>query len=99
MLEFKYPEFPVLIVDDEVNALDSFEITLNSCGIENIVLCRDSREVLQLLKSRKLVLIMINFPSQVNVYIADTILLINLGNSIFAKHVVHYIMKFASINK
>ena len=60
MFEFKYPEFPVLIVDDEVNALDSFEITLNSCGIENIVLCRDSREVLQLLKSRKFELILLD---------------------------------------
>jgi DNA-binding NtrC family response regulator len=60
MFEFKYPEFPVLIVDDEENALESFEITLNSCSIENIVLCQDSREVLQLLKSRKFELILLD---------------------------------------
>lgn len=56
----KYPEFPVLIVDDEENALESFEITLNTSGIENIVLCRDSREVLTLLKTRKFEIILLD---------------------------------------
>ena len=41
MTEYKYAEYPILIVDDEENALESFEITLNSCGIENIVLCKE----------------------------------------------------------
>jgi DNA-binding NtrC family response regulator len=49
-----------LIVDDEENALESFEITLNSCGIENILLCRDSREVRNLLKSRKVEIILLD---------------------------------------
>ena len=53
MSDVKYPEFPVLIVDDEDNAVESFEITLNSCGIEHIFTCNDSRKVLPLLKSRK----------------------------------------------
>jgi DNA-binding NtrC family response regulator len=60
MLELKQPEYPVLIVDDEDNALESFEITLNSCGIENIVLCRDSREVLPFLKSRKFEIVLLD---------------------------------------
>lgn len=60
MPEFNYPEYPVLIVDDEDNALESFEITLNSCGIENIVPCNDSRNVLSLLKSRKFEIIMLD---------------------------------------
>jgi DNA-binding NtrC family response regulator len=47
-------------VDDEENALESFEITLNSCGIENIVLCKDSREVRTLLKSRKFEIILLD---------------------------------------
>ena len=60
MSEFKYPEYPILIVDDEENALQSFEIALNSSGIENITLCRDSREVLSLLKSRKFEMILLD---------------------------------------
>ncbi|MCP5050807.1 MAG: sigma-54-dependent Fis family transcriptional regulator [bacterium] len=60
MVELNYPEYPVLIVDDEKNALESFEITLNSCGIENIVTCRDSRKVMAMLKSRKFEIIMLD---------------------------------------
>jgi DNA-binding NtrC family response regulator len=60
MLELKHPEYPVLIVDDEDNALESFEITLNSCGIENIVLCQDSRKVLPLLKSQKFEIVLLD---------------------------------------
>ncbi len=60
MLEFKHPEYPVLIVDDEDNALESFEISLNSCGIENIVLCQDSRKVLPLLKSQKFEIVLLD---------------------------------------
>ena len=60
MPDFNYPEYPVLIVDDEDNALESFEITLNSSGIENIVLCNDSRNVLSLLKSRKFEIVLLD---------------------------------------
>lgn len=60
MSETVYPEFPVLIVDDEENALESFEVTLNSCGIENIVLCPDSRKVMSLLKTRKFEIVMLD---------------------------------------
>jgi DNA-binding NtrC family response regulator len=60
MTEYKYPEYPVLIVDDEENALESFEITLDSCGIENVVLCQDSREVRTLLKARKFEVILLD---------------------------------------
>ncbi|HLP58238.1 MAG TPA: sigma-54 dependent transcriptional regulator [Candidatus Deferrimicrobium sp.] len=60
MSEIKYPEYPVLIVDDEENALESFEITLNSSGIENILICRDSMDVLTLLKTRKFEIILLD---------------------------------------
>jgi DNA-binding NtrC family response regulator len=60
MTESNYPEYPILIVDDEDNALESFEITLNSNGVENITSCSDSRNVLQLLKSRKFELILLD---------------------------------------
>jgi len=60
MSDYIYPEYPILIVDDEKNALESFEITLNSCDIENIVLCQESKEVLSLLKSRKFEIILLD---------------------------------------
>ena len=47
MFEFKYPEYPILIVDDEENALQSFEIVLNSSGIEKITPAGDNREVVK----------------------------------------------------
>ncbi len=53
MDELKFPNHPVLIVDDEENALQSFEITLSSAGINNIVLCQDSRKVTPMLASQK----------------------------------------------
>ena len=45
-----YPGFGILIVDDEPAWLKSFSLTLKSCaGINNTVMCRDSREVMGLL--------------------------------------------------
>ena len=40
-----YPSFPILIVDDEKHLLNSYEMTLNYTGINNIILCNDSRNV------------------------------------------------------
>ena len=39
----------ILIVDDEQDVLNSFELTLYSGGLNNILLCNDSRKVLPLL--------------------------------------------------
>ena len=45
-----YPDFSILIVDDEPAWLKSFSLTLKSCaGINNIIICQDSREVIGLL--------------------------------------------------
>lgn len=45
-----YPGFSILIVDDEPAWLKSFSLTLKSCaGINNIVMCQDSRQVMGLL--------------------------------------------------
>jgi DNA-binding NtrC family response regulator len=44
-----YPSFPILMVDDEAQALDSFETVLLFASINNIIRCQDSREVLPLL--------------------------------------------------
>ena len=60
MTELKFPGCPVLIVDDEENTLRSFEITLNSAKIDNIVLCRDSRRVLPLLQEQEFELLLLD---------------------------------------
>jgi len=49
-----YPSLPVLMVDDEAQALDSFETALLLSSINNIMRCQDSREVIPLLSSREI---------------------------------------------
>ena len=44
-----YPQLPILIVDDEEQALDSFEMTLRSANLNHFIRCNDSRDVMQLL--------------------------------------------------
>ena len=39
------PQSPILIVDDEVHAIKSFELTLRSGGLNNIVPARNSPRV------------------------------------------------------
>jgi DNA-binding NtrC family response regulator len=55
-----YPEFPVLIVDDEENFLDSTKATLRINGITNVECCQDSRKVMSLLERKKFSLILLD---------------------------------------
>jgi DNA-binding NtrC family response regulator len=48
----KYPEEPILIVDDEPDVLEAYRLNLITSRINNIVLCNDSREVVAMLGSR-----------------------------------------------
>lgn len=48
-----YPAYPVLIVDDEQNFLNSLDFELQSAGLNNVECCVDSREVLGKLRSKK----------------------------------------------
>jgi len=43
--------YSILIVDDEKDVLSSFELTLYSGGLNNILLCDDSRKVIPLLEN------------------------------------------------
>ena len=56
----KYPEFPVLVVDDDKNFLNSIELTLLSKGITNLERCEDSAEVMSLLKKGKYSVILLD---------------------------------------
>jgi DNA-binding NtrC family response regulator len=52
MTESAYPNFPIMLIDDEEQALKSFEIVLRSASMNNFVSCHDSRDVMPLLQSR-----------------------------------------------
>ena len=51
---------PVLLVDDEVDILESFEMMLHSGGIRNIECCQDSRLLMPLLAEREFALILLD---------------------------------------
>jgi DNA-binding NtrC family response regulator len=54
MTESIYPHFPVMMVDDEDQAINSFEMTLRSANMNNFIRCHDSRDVMPLLSSREI---------------------------------------------
>lgn len=60
MNEVKYPRNPILLVDDEINLLNSFELTLMDNGFDNILLCSDSRNVVDILKQNNISLILLD---------------------------------------
>ncbi len=49
MSKNKYPIQPVLLIDDEEVWLNSFSLSLRSAGINNILTCQDSRQVMDIL--------------------------------------------------
>ena len=54
------PDFPILVVDDEDHSLKSFEISLRSHGLDNIILCQDGLQVIDILKSNDIELILLD---------------------------------------
>ncbi|HBA87881.1 MAG TPA: two-component system response regulator [Geobacter sp.] len=61
MTENLYPDFGVLLVDDEPDWLGSLSLTLESCGgISNITTCSDSREVLSILEKGEIGLVLLD---------------------------------------
>lgn len=61
MMNEKYPETPILMVDDENAWLRSLSITLQSAGgYNNIIKCTDSREVRGILSSQDVSLILLD---------------------------------------
>jgi len=59
-----HPHYPLLIVDDEENALTSMSITLRSAGFDNLRLCAESRNVIAMLARERfsLVILDLNMP-------------------------------------
>lgn len=58
MSDSLFPANPILIVDDEPITLESVEMVLNSEGINNIILCQDSRDVKKILAEKEISIIL-----------------------------------------
>ena len=56
----RYPVSPVMIVDDEAQALTSFELTLRSAGINNVVCFHDSRDVMPALGRQEIEILLLD---------------------------------------
>lgn len=56
----RYPESPVLLVDDEEAWLHSFTLSLRGAGITNIRTCSDSREVQAILAANPIVAVVLD---------------------------------------
>jgi two-component system, NtrC family, nitrogen regulation response regulator GlnG len=55
-----FPSLPVLLVDDEAQALHSLELALRSAGVTNIISCRESQQVLPLLAEKEIELLLLD---------------------------------------
>ena len=55
-----FPDFPVLLIDDEEQVLSSASKVLKSTGINNFLLCHDSREVMSLLAATEVEAILLD---------------------------------------
>ncbi len=53
MEDKRYPEKPILSVDDEAGVLMSIKVTLRQAGLNNVKTCQDSRQVPALLSDRE----------------------------------------------
>jgi len=59
--ETLYPDFGVLLVDDEPDWLGSLTLTLETAGgVNNITTCSDSRQVLSILEEKRIGLVMLD---------------------------------------
>ena len=60
MIESVYPHFPIMLVDDEVQALNSFEMVLRSANMNNFISCQESRDVIPLLSQQEIEVILLD---------------------------------------
>ncbi len=59
-----YPSDPILVIDDEEAILLSIDTTLQLAGMNNVLTCSDSRQVMTIIKQRppSVVLLDLNMP-------------------------------------
>lgn len=59
-LKHKFPPDPILVVDDEISALEGIEVLLHSAGFTNVMTCNDSRDVMELIRSQNVQMILLD---------------------------------------
>lgn len=64
MSDNSFPAFPILVVDDEEAILLSIDTILQLAGINNVIICSDSREVLPIVEQKQpsVILLDLNMP-------------------------------------
>ena len=55
-----HPNRPILLVDDEAGVLTSLKVTLRQAGLNHVITCQDSRQVLHLLSAREAEVILLD---------------------------------------
>ena len=60
MMASLYPQLPVLMVDDEAQALNSFEMVLRSASMNHILRCQDSRNVMAIFSGQEIEVMMLD---------------------------------------
>jgi DNA-binding NtrC family response regulator len=60
MTDIRSPNRPVLVVDDEEQALTSFEMALRSVSLNHFIKCLDSREVISLLTEQEVEIVLLD---------------------------------------
>ena len=55
-----YPKNPILIVDDESMALSSYELSLHTEGINNVISCKDSRHAMSIVERQDIDLVILD---------------------------------------
>ncbi len=55
-----YPQLPVLMIDDEAQALNSFEMVLRSASVNHILRCQDSRNVMDIFSGQEIEVMMLD---------------------------------------
>jgi len=60
MTEHLYPEHPLLVVDDELLALKSYEMAFLASGINNVIKCSDSRQVMDIVSSQEIEMVLLD---------------------------------------
>lgn len=75
MTNKRYPVNPILVVDDEESILLSIDTTLQLAGINNVLTCSDSRQVLPIVRKRNpsVILLDLNMPHMDGEAILDQI--------------------------
>jgi DNA-binding NtrC family response regulator len=60
MMTSAYPHLPILMVDDELQTLNSFEYVLRSANITHILRCQDSRDVMPIFSTQEIEAVMLD---------------------------------------